>query len=94
MAAGVPVVTSGRCGMPYLVRDLESGYLVDPHDPADAAVRFAELLAKPDLRRRQGETGAMIARDRFHPDQIARRTREVYSRAMAATARRAELALY
>jgi glycosyltransferase involved in cell wall biosynthesis len=83
MAAGVPVVTSGRCGMPYLVRDGESGFLVDPLDAADAAARFAELLTNSDLRRTQGDRAAEIARQRFHPDEVARRTREVYVRAVA-----------
>jgi glycosyltransferase involved in cell wall biosynthesis len=86
MAAGVPVVTSGRCGMPYLVRDGESGFLVDPCRPEDAAERFSELLAQPALRRAQGESAIAIARARFHPDVVARRTRDVYVRALSRAA--------
>lgn len=82
MAAGVPVVASGRCGMPYLVRDGESGFLVDPLDTADVAGRFALLLTDAALCRAQGEKGAAIARERFHPDEVARRTRDVYARAL------------
>jgi glycosyltransferase involved in cell wall biosynthesis len=82
MAAGVPVVTSNRCGMPYMVRDGESGFLVDADDPRDAADRMRQMLADDDLRSRMGCVGRRIAEDRFHPDRVATRTREVYLRAV------------
>jgi glycosyltransferase involved in cell wall biosynthesis len=82
MAVGVPVVTSNRCGMPYMVRDGESGFLVDPHDADDIAWRLGQLLEDDALRGTMGEKGRQIALDRFHPDVVARRTRQVYLRAM------------
>jgi glycosyltransferase involved in cell wall biosynthesis len=72
--------------MPYLVRHAESGYLVDPLDAADAAARFAALITDSELRRQQGEAAVAIARERFHPDQVARRTRAVYFNALSASA--------
>ena len=82
MAAGVPVVASNRCGMPYMVRDGESGFLVDPNDPDDIAGRLRQLLADDELRRSMGAKGREIALDRFHPTKVAARTREVYLRAI------------
>jgi len=82
MAAGVPVVTSNRCGMPYLVREGESGFLVDPNDPEEIADRLRQLLTDDELRRSLGAKGREIALDRFHPTKVATRTREVYIRAM------------
>jgi len=82
MAAGVPVVTSNRCGMPYLVQDGETGFLVDPLDPEDVARRLAQVLEDEALRRSFGERGRAAAFERFHPDSVARRTREVYRRAV------------
>lgn len=81
MAAGVPVVASNRCGMPYMVRDGESGFLIDPHRPEDLAGRLQELLADAGLRQRMGRMGRQIAQDRFHPRRVAARTRAVYLRA-------------
>jgi hypothetical protein len=78
MAAGVPVVTSNRCGMPYMVRHGESGFLVDPNDPADIARRLECLLGDDGLREEMGNRSREIATDRFHPQIVARRTREVY----------------
>ena len=82
MAAGVPVVTSNRCGMPYMVRDGESGFLVDPHDPDDIAWRLGQVLDDYDLRRRMGARSREIALERFHPTRVAERTMEVYRRAV------------
>ncbi|MEP0844941.1 MAG: glycosyltransferase family 4 protein [Phycisphaerae bacterium] len=82
MAAGVPVVASNRCGMPYLVRDGESGFLVNPHDPEEIARRLEQILEDEDLRIRMGTKGRQIALDRFHPEPVARRTREVYRQAV------------
>ena len=87
MAAGVPVVTSDRCGMPYMVRDGETGFLVDPGDPVEIADRLGELLASEDLRRRFGQRARQVARERYHPDAVAARTAEVYRRAVAGARR-------
>ena len=67
--------------MPYVVGDGGSGYLVDPNDPRDIALRMRQLLEDDTLRRRVGEKGRQIAQDRYHSDRVARRTREVYRRA-------------
>lgn len=83
MALGVPVVTSNRCGMPYLVRHGETGFLVDPLDTDDVAEHLAAVLRTPDLRQAMGERCRATARQRFHPHVVAQRTREVYRRALA-----------
>ena len=82
MAAGLPVVTSNRCEMPYMVRDGESGFLVDPNNPDDIARRLGQLLKNDELRRSMGAKGREIALDRFHPAKVASRTLEVYLHAI------------
>jgi glycosyltransferase involved in cell wall biosynthesis len=78
MAAGVPVVTSNRCGMPYMVRDGVTGFLVDPEDSGDIAARLTAILRDPSLRDAMGKQARGIARERFHPEAVAARTRAVY----------------
>ena len=82
MGAGVPVVTSNRCGMPYMVSHGRTGYLVDPNDPDQIADRLGDLLADDALRVRMGETARTVALARFHPRVVAERTREVYATAL------------
>ena len=86
MAAGVPVVTSNRCGMPYLVRHGETGFLVDPLDVADVAAHLAAVVRDADLRHAMSARCRSIARERFHPGVVALRTRDVYLRAMGRAA--------
>lgn len=78
MAASIPVVTSNRCGMPYMVDNGESGYLVDPLDSIQIGERLKELLLCPELCRRMGAKGRQIALARFHPDVVAAKTWKVY----------------
>ncbi|MFW6154476.1 MAG: glycosyltransferase family 4 protein [Planctomycetota bacterium] len=82
MAAGVPVVASNRCGMPYMIREGESGYLVDPTDVRDIARRLEVLVMRRDRREAMGARGRRIALQRFHPAVVAERTMAVYRQAV------------
>jgi glycosyltransferase involved in cell wall biosynthesis len=86
MAAGVPVVTSNRCGMPYMVRHGETGYLVNPLSLKEVALRLTQLLEDDPHRQKMGEKGKAVAHERFHPEAVARRTREVYYQVLDRTA--------
>ena len=81
MAAGVPVVTSNRCGMPYMVRQGETGFLVQPDDAAAAAASLGRILNEPGLGVRLGARAREVAMDCYHPDRVAERTAAVYQRA-------------
>src|SRR5699024_9861570 len=52
-----PIVVGRSGGAPDTVLDGETGYLVDPRDPADIADRIIELLRDPELRDRMGRRG-------------------------------------
>jgi glycosyltransferase involved in cell wall biosynthesis len=82
MAAGLPIVTSNRCGMPYMVQDEESGFLVDPGNAEDIASRMNELLGDDELRARMGALSRKIALDRFFSHRVAEKTLRVYQRAV------------
>lgn len=79
MAAGIPILASNRCGMPYMVRDGESGFLVNPEQSGEIAARLGELLENGELRRQMGRTARRFAEECFHPDRVAKRTLGVYA---------------
>jgi glycosyltransferase involved in cell wall biosynthesis len=54
-AQALPVVATRVCGIPDVVRDGESGVLVDPEDPAALAGALERLILDADLRSRLGE---------------------------------------
>ena len=83
MAAGVPVIASRRCGIPDMIIDGETGFLIDPNDVGMITDRIAQLLNDDDLRTRMGERARELAIERFHPDSVARSTLDVYKRVIA-----------
>jgi len=84
MAAGLPVIASDRCGMPYMVHEGQTGFLIDPESAEQIADRLAMLIDSPQRSRQMGQTGREVARERFHPETVARKTRAVYESIRAA----------
>ena len=90
MACETAVVATATGGIPEVVVDGETGYLVpftsDGHggaaDPAGFAAGLAErinrLLADPELARRMGRAGRQRAVERFAWSSIAERTAALY----------------
>jgi len=78
MAAGVPVITSNRCGMPYMVSHEETGFLVNPRDVSEIASRIKELVTDDNLAQKMGNMAKKMGKRRFHPQKIAMKTQRVY----------------
>ncbi|HEX2252998.1 MAG TPA: glycosyltransferase family 4 protein [Thermoanaerobaculia bacterium] len=71
MEAGVPVVASRVSGIPEVVVDGESGWLVPPEDPDALAAVLAALEADPEEARHRGEAGRRRVEERFRPHHAA-----------------------
>lgn len=71
MLAGVPVVASRVSGIPEVVLDPQSGWLVKPEDPPALAAAIAELFADPPAARRRGECGRQRLAERYRPEVVA-----------------------
>ena len=78
MAAGKPVVASRVGGVPEMVNDGESGFVVESEDETALAERMLTLLNDQDLCLRMGTRGHELALCRFNPDAVARQTVEAY----------------
>lgn len=78
MAVGIPVVTSNLCGMPYMVKNYESGYLVNPNNIKEIAEKINNVLSSAELRQSMAKKGRDIAFERFHSDKVALQTKRVY----------------
>jgi len=57
MVRGIPVVASRNAGTPDLVKDGETGFLVEPGDSTAIASAIRRLSADPKLRSRLGANG-------------------------------------
>ena len=78
MAAGKPIVATTVGGVPDLVEDEVTGFLVAPDDVEALAERILRLLKDGDLRERMGRRAREVARRRFQRDNVATRYREIY----------------
>ena len=71
MAAGLPVVGSRVGGIPELVEDGVTGFVVEPENPEPLAVALDALAGDPERRRQMGEAGRARAVERFSAEGIA-----------------------
>lgn len=78
MAAGLPVVASSVGGLPELVEDGRTGWLVPPAKPEALATRLRELLLNPDQCRAFGSAGCARARTHFSVEKMVAAIAGIY----------------
>jgi glycosyltransferase involved in cell wall biosynthesis len=77
-AARVPVVTTGVGGMPSVVRDAETGFVVAANDEARFAEALQEILSRPPLAKQFGTGGADASRRQFGLDRLLGEVASLY----------------
>jgi L-malate glycosyltransferase len=80
MACGKPIVATTAGGIPEVVVDGETGFLVAPRDHEGMARAIVSLLKDEALRRRMGEAGRTRARVHFSAERMVQDTLRVYQR--------------
>jgi glycosyltransferase involved in cell wall biosynthesis len=78
MACGAPAICTNVGGMPEIVRDGVTGFVVPPHDPATLRARLLQLRENPDLVAAMGERAAQEVRDRYTWEEVADRCLTAY----------------
>ena len=79
LASGVPVIASRTGPVPEIVRQGETGLLVNPGDVGGLAQAIAGLLADPDRLRRMGQLGREDALGRFDLSRTVARLDALYA---------------
>jgi glycosyltransferase involved in cell wall biosynthesis len=79
MAAGVPVVAMRVGGVPEVVEDGVSGFLVDPGDAPGLSNAVLRLLNDADRAREMGEKGRAIAVENYDINRVVARVEDVFS---------------
>jgi glycosyltransferase involved in cell wall biosynthesis len=78
MGAGVPVLASAVGGVPEMVEEGRTGWLVPPGDPDALAGRLRTLALDPHRLEAAGRAAAEAVRRRFTVERMAERMAEVY----------------
>jgi glycosyltransferase involved in cell wall biosynthesis len=81
-SAGKPVVATTVGGLPEMVDDGSTGYLVSPRDAVQLAEALTRLLLDKPLRRQMGANGKRKIEAECSPTLIAEKTMDVYRRAI------------
>jgi glycosyltransferase involved in cell wall biosynthesis len=85
MAAGRPVVATAVGGIPEVIDDGVTGYLVPPQDPAAVAERVVALLNDPSLAARMGARGRQKVEREFTLAGMVARFHTLYRDSLAET---------
>jgi L-malate glycosyltransferase len=80
MAAGKPVVATAAGGIPEVVVDGGTGFLVPPRDHEAMAAAIVRLLKDEALRQRMGAAGRTRACTMFSAERMVQETLRVYQR--------------
>ena len=83
-ACAVPVVVSDVGGMPEVVQDQQTGFLVPPGDESALADALERLVTSQEVRRSMGAAGRRFVLDRYAWDVTARVVEDLYDRILSA----------
>jgi len=78
MAYGKPIIGTNVGGIPELVADQKSGFIVERGDSAAMADKILKLVENPELRKKMGRLGTEAARTRFDLHANVKRLVELY----------------
>jgi len=83
MASEVPVIATRSGGLPEVVTEGETGYLLPVGDVEGMAARAIEILGNEDFRRTMGRRAREVAIERFDEEKIVPMYREMYERVIS-----------
>ena len=78
MISGMPVVSTYHAGIPELVIDGESGFLVEQRDVQGLAQRLSHLIEDPELCRKMGQAGRKRIIEKFELKQLSKELVDIY----------------
>lgn len=78
MSCGVPVIGTCTGGLPELIEDGVSGFVIPPADPAALTESLCRLLEDGDLRRRMGRAARQRVEERFSVESVVPQMLDVY----------------
>lgn len=91
MAAGIPVIATRSGGIPELVADGETGFLVDKQNPERLADRILYLLQNSVLRKQMGTQSRLRVKRLFDIDKNALEVEKAISTVMTSNSKETQV---
>ena len=79
-ACSIPVIASNIGGLPEVVINGKTGYLVPPGDAESIAEKIIKLIEEPSLRQRLGKGGRKYVLENYEWNSCAKKMEEIYER--------------
>jgi glycosyltransferase involved in cell wall biosynthesis len=79
MALGKPCLCTRVGGIPDVITDNETGFMIDAGDVKNASEKLIQLLSDPTLRSRLGAAAHKFVIDRYDLNNLVVRVKQVYS---------------
>lgn len=79
LAAGTPVIATRVGSVPELIKDEQTGLLLEPGDIEGLSNAIIRLLADSDLRQRYAQAGQQLVREQYSADAMAAKYLSLYT---------------
>lgn len=79
MACGTPVIGTKVGGIPYLIRDKETGLLVERNDSKSLRIAIEQLLYKKNLIKKVEKNAFKIVKEMYQWEKIVLSSKELFS---------------
>lgn len=79
LAAGTPVIATRVGSVPELIKDGQTGLLLEPGDIEGLSNAIIRLLADSDLRQRYAQAGQQLVREQYSADAMAAKYLSLYT---------------
>ena len=79
MAVGVPVIAAKVGGVPEMVEEGKTGFLVDPYNTGEIAEATCKILSDEELANSMGRRAKQTARKRFMASMVCKQTLQAYN---------------
>ena len=73
------VVASAVGGVPEIVQDGQTGFLVSPRDPVELAEKVGSLFRNPDQGKILGQAGRRVIKQDYSMEAMVAKTEQLYS---------------
>jgi colanic acid/amylovoran biosynthesis glycosyltransferase len=79
-ASGLPVISTFHSGIPEIIKDKQTGFLVKERDVEDLIEKTNVLIKNPDLREKMGKQGRKFVMDNYNHTSLSKKLVKMYKR--------------